>query len=437
MASSVLAMKSPGMGASSPIHTPHMLAGGLAPWGPTPSPSLNFRYPAPIAENCSSRESSSSPPAKKKEKPHQASAEFTQELLMAICTPFLENMVESLFEAVRKQLEKGNTQTDDKRTASNSKDGEQSTSKDKLASTEGGPFQSLFDPVLFGSRDLAGSVVEGRKEEPLLLRKSEAEALSVASGSVGSSKRTSPNLPGHEPSGPNQAQSSSSSTPSVSTKSVHHDVQPVYLAWESVAKQSRDGQRWADQRLSPVISQTMPKIQTPGAVVVALGRQSEEEAQQEPNPESAGAVPAAASSSTELDRVAGAGEKSPMVCRHWKSKGWCRLEAGCKFLHPEHKRGVCMPTKAFSGNAGKKPSVGENARTAPTDGEGSGKMLASPQADRPANANSGGSAMGEVTSPASEAVAAVPKAGENVIVPKRKSRGARRAARDRKSLDVP
>jgi len=28
------------------------------------------------------------------------------------------------------------------------------------------------------------------------------------------------------------------------------------------------------------------------------------------------------------------------VCRHWKSKGWCRMEANCKFLHPEHKRGV-------------------------------------------------------------------------------------------------
>merc|ERR1712232_499538 len=34
-------------------------------------------------------------------------------------------------------------------------------------------------------------------------------------------------------------------------------------------------------------------------------------------------------------------EKSIMVCKHWKSKGWCRLESKCKFLHPEHKRGVC------------------------------------------------------------------------------------------------
>lgn len=36
-------------------------------------------------------------------------------------------------------------------------------------------------------------------------------------------------------------------------------------------------------------------------------------------------------------------EKSTMVCRHWKSKGWCRLESNCKFLHPENKRGVSAP----------------------------------------------------------------------------------------------
>jgi hypothetical protein len=34
------------------------------------------------------------------------------------------------------------------------------------------------------------------------------------------------------------------------------------------------------------------------------------------------------------------GEKSRMVCRHWKTKGWCRLEDSCKFLHPAYKRGV-------------------------------------------------------------------------------------------------
>merc|ERR1719424_440380 len=43
-------------------------------------------------------------------------------------------------------------------------------------------------------------------------------------------------------------------------------------------------------------------------------------------------------------------EKSIMVCRHWKSKGWCRMESKCKFLHLEHKRGVSA-VNAHSGNA--------------------------------------------------------------------------------------
>lgn len=45
-------------------------------------------------------------------------------------------------------------------------------------------------------------------------------------------------------------------------------------------------------------------------------------------------------------------EKSAMVCRHWKTKGWCRMESKCKFQHPEHKRGVALPNGGNSaGNA--------------------------------------------------------------------------------------
>jgi hypothetical protein len=44
-------------------------------------------------------------------------------------------------------------------------------------------------------------------------------------------------------------------------------------------------------------------------------------------------------------------ERSNMVCRHWKSKGWCRLEANCKFLHPENKRGATLGRKAKSGGS--------------------------------------------------------------------------------------
>merc|ERR1719367_2178037 len=34
------------------------------------------------------------------------------------------------------------------------------------------------------------------------------------------------------------------------------------------------------------------------------------------------------------------GTPPSMVCRHWRSKGWCRYQTTCKFLHPEHKQGA-------------------------------------------------------------------------------------------------
>jgi len=43
-------------------------------------------------------------------------------------------------------------------------------------------------------------------------------------------------------------------------------------------------------------------------------------------------------------------EKSTMVCRHWKTKGWCRMESNCKFLHPEHKRGIAAPKACTVGD---------------------------------------------------------------------------------------
>jgi len=41
-----------------------------------------------------------------------------------------------------------------------------------------------------------------------------------------------------------------------------------------------------------------------------------------------------------------------MVCRHWKSKGWCRLGDECKFAHPEHKCGVGAPAAKGAANSG-------------------------------------------------------------------------------------
>jgi len=52
------------------------------------------------------------------------------------------------------------------------------------------------------------------------------------------------------------------------------------------------------------------------------------------------ALPEVPEQSSDLDQDA---EKNQMVCRHWKTKGWCRMESNCKFLHPAEKCGIAAP----------------------------------------------------------------------------------------------
>lgn len=43
---------------------------------------------------------------------------------------------------------------------------------------------------------------------------------------------------------------------------------------------------------------------------------------------------------SETTEVPSVPQPQAMVCRHWKSKGWCRMERNCKFMHPENKCGI-------------------------------------------------------------------------------------------------
>jgi len=52
-----------------------------------------------------------------------------------------------------------------------------------------------------------------------------------------------------------------------------------------------------------------------------------------------------------------------IVCRHWKSKGFCRMEDKCKFAHPDHKCGVPNRTSL----AGKGATAPGNAGVANTN----------------------------------------------------------------------
>jgi hypothetical protein len=56
-------------------------------------------------------------------------------------------------------------------------------------------------------------------------------------------------------------------------------------------------------------------------------------------------------------------EKSHMVCRHWKSKGWCRYESQCKFSHPESKRGASANALMENSDRPARRRGGKNRRT--------------------------------------------------------------------------
>lgn len=115
---------------------------------------------------------------------------------------------------------------------------------------------------------------------------------------------------------------------------------PLYLAWSE--EQPRG------QQLTPTVSPVMPKLH-PSA------------ARQGPT-----TLPQAAAGEVSSDEEAGnpRGPKSAMVCRHWKSKGWCRLEDKCKFIHPEHKRG---PIPSSSSRRG--PDPGATNQASQIDGQ--------------------------------------------------------------------
>lgn len=91
----------------------------------------------------------------------------------------------------------------------------------------------------------------------------------------------------------------------------------------------------------------------------------------------------AAERKSEISELVGDADKSIMVCRHWKSKGWCRLGCDCKFLHPESKRGISVPAEGTAPSAPHAPRRkrgGKNrAAKAPQEQRGSeGRSAAGP-----------------------------------------------------------
>lgn len=296
---------------ASPIFTPAIFHSKLPPWAQqTPSPSPVIRGPS-LPEGFGRAPVPSSPGV------------VTQELLQAVCAPFIEQMLVALQRAIEAQIHLSNMAQAESQQATQRKAAEdlQASQRKVLEArgsaarkhsscsspaTVGSPFDSLFDPAPPASIGPVSEEAGSASDED---RVSALPAASMASLSVGESVGGSP--------GSHLYTSAMFGSTNAGTPS-------------SLPLSSTPQEQASHAGSSPAT--TAPR----GA---SLGGSSSPESAMQPG-------------------------KSVMVCRHWKSKGMCRLEGECKFLHPEHKRG----TGARKGGAGR--STGDVGGSAPSVGDG-------------------------------------------------------------------
>mmetsp|Transcript_56242 Transcript_56242/g.164334 ORF Transcript_56242/g.164334 Transcript_56242/m.164334 type:complete len:451 (-) Transcript_56242:254-1606(-) len=358
---SAAAMRSPAPGATaSPVYTPAVLQGEPPPWAhPTPSPSAMMRCP-----DLQGMGGGASGPTSPPESPL-----VPPELLWGVCMPFIQEMLQALQQAMQREVAARLARTGK---GEAEKKGHGAATSPVLPEKAGvSPFQSLFNPTPRG-----GDVVSGHRarrtapaDEPLHeetgnLSEHEHEAASSAgttspdmelrlrgddttkgrvtlvpssAPSIGSSsKGTSPMLDDHDPQlGPKARVGTPGTGGSLVSSPVPQGLDPsrqamlgaenagpLYLKWEEqhADQGRRDQQRTASSNASgtaPQLIMVDPTMHQPEGSAADGGSQMDGDS-----------TPDA--------------ERSVMVCRHWKSKGWCRMEDKCKFLHPEHKRGASM-----------------------------------------------------------------------------------------------
>mmetsp|Transcript_43971 Transcript_43971/g.121667 ORF Transcript_43971/g.121667 Transcript_43971/m.121667 type:complete len:478 (+) Transcript_43971:79-1512(+) len=436
------------MSPASPVMpcTPAMLQGGLAPWGPTPSPSPLIREPAPNAIDegyCgSSTGKTLSEPTPEQKWPEPAEgAVFTKELLLEICAPYIEKMLQALCHAVEVRFErlgaKLEADPEDEAPAAAGEEGEDEEADDTVAKTgtmpaaTNDPFRSLFDRApssmsrrqqhfrLLGGKTTLEAPLQEVPEGPspcpspvvsVTQTQVKADFMSFTQPAGATSSRcnspTGCEVPSQQQIGGNVAQENAAvnnAKASVATtgaigqvalQGLDQNVQPLYLTWG----QQNPG---TDHQLSPAPSPLMPTTtpQPPnlGAFVLGFGMQG---AGQEPTAgdstatgQAVGAAGTSPAGVTTPVASASSGDKSVMVCRHWKSKGWCRMEADCKFLHPEHKRGTLGAAAAQKASASSAtPAIAEGGSP---EGFDAARPLAAGSTASPANRGQSASAAGK------------------------------------------
>lgn len=388
----------------SPINTPAALQGEPPIWAvPTPSPSPMVRCPKEPRLEGDRGGGGGGGSGTESPLPQLVS----QEILWEVCQPFVGQMLEALVKAIQQaQVEQLQAQRP-----------QQSSIATERVSNTSSPNISKHEPDTFGGAFSCVFDVPKRGEPLRRLAEDDGEAGSASSscptpttGQVHpqkvtcSSKESSPVNQGKEPSFPlllgatatnsgsgSEGHSNSSmpqkvhspSMPEISEKHLPTDVVPMYLSWQQQHHAhpgyppgqhfppghpgAAGAQRWADQRLSPTVSPMAPMASPPSEgsgttqLVLSIERKGKGGLEDTSSPEAP---------------TVGSVDKSVMVCRHWKSKGYCKLDAACKFLHPEHKKGPAPPPAkvgATSSGSPQNPSTGSETSPGATAGTSTAK----------------------------------------------------------------
>lgn len=306
----------------------------------------------------------------------------SQDFLWTVCQPFIEQMLAALQSAIETQLEGGeNFQGAASRDVRKNASGASMNNSIFMQRGKSDPFCSLFNrsPTAAGRWQALGkgtNTAESLKEEAVISADMDAEVRPSASrtwqmGGLGmqdaggeAGVRSMPQKIQTRPSPARRELQLPMDTTLPESDSEQSNVeegeldetQPQYLAWSEtqqyhapgsgssplLGRVGPDGKRWADHRPSPTsspLTQEMVPVQEDSVMDearVADAAQVEESGQP---PEA-------------------------MVCRHWKTKGWCRLEAACKFLHPEEQRGSAAPVPTTRPDPSAASSTGQAGQPA-------------------------------------------------------------------------
>lgn len=336
----------------SPIFTPAVLQAGphgeLPPWAhPTPSPSPMLRYP-------------SFAPDEDDERRGHADAPPLPDLLWQVCMPFLNDMVHAVARVMEQQLQGQEAQARARGEAGAFKQQRGDSSRRGSGVSDTGtfvsPFNALLNPGATGTRGVAQRATnsnatgvpvpeEEEEDDDDLQDRPKADCGGFDEGS----DQDFDSEDGEYDEGPAQVHKDQTHPDAQAKSRTATGSTPLYLEWSSSG----------GQQLTPTTSPVMPKTTLPSQdffkpgspmtrcrMLMAEGLQNLMPHSQVPDQARAAASGEAPGGGPQGDDALGLGEKSQMVCRHWKTKGWCRMEGQCKFLHPEHKRGsgVATPT---------------------------------------------------------------------------------------------